>query len=165
MHKRIIGLLLAILLVGMAAFATAEGVTIVAPIDYTGVWVKFPAEGFQLYIPEGWYVVQGDDFDGVVMTDQTTAYRMSIETQEGDGLTMDAVLDAFLSVPSFEGVGLMYFGNIPFVSYDMPGADMFGAVTLSADNSRAYFFKFTPYTDPAFSTLAVKILASLRPVE
>lgn len=160
-----LALLLLLLAVCLPVTSLAQGEmpVLVAPVDYKGVWLSFAAEGFQLYVPDGWYLVQDEGFNGLIITDPTAVWRMSIETFDGEGMTMDGVYEMFRDTPTFKGVGILYFGDIPFVSYDMPDANMFGAVTLAADGSRAYFFKFTPYGNDAFSQLAIKILSTLRP--
>lgn len=154
------------LLVGiLPAWAEPQApVTISATIDYPGAWVSFPAENFRLFIPSDWYVVQTEETESVILMNGTKQQVMWIDVVAGEGYTMDGLLAAFSQAEGFESVAAVYFNEVPFVRYLLPDDDMFGAITMAADGTRVFFFKFSPLGDEAFSVLATKIMASLSPI-
>lgn len=145
--------------------ACAEtGTALEVEIDYEGSWVNFEQERFRLYLPSGWMLVDSEDAAFVVVS-ADLKQAMWIDVFAADGMTIDGVLESFQEEKAFTGVRAVYFNGVAFVCYTSVTNDLFGALTMSADGSTLYFFKFIPASDEGLGVLATKIMSSLTPME
>lgn len=137
---------------------------IAAEIDYEGAWLTLADQGFALYMPLGWAIGASGETDTVALVDPDTGRSMWIERMQSQTPFVLAEIEkAFAEASGLEDVAVVHFGEIPFITYTAPAEDMFGAITLSADHAAAYFFKFKPLSDTAYTALSLKIMATLRP--
>lgn len=153
--KKIAALLLSLLCL-MSAVAFAEDSAPTPEIEYEGTWKQVRDFGFQLYLPNDW-VLFTDEPDFMAGTQDATRYFW-VETYESEGYSVDDVLLEFSQL--YPDAQLMAFSEARFATFSVAKADIYCGVTLSKDESKLYFFKFSPARDDAFISLAQQILSS-----
>ena len=159
--KKVLALALLLLLFCTPALATN---TIVV-IDYEGAWVPVESHGFQLYLPIDWVLFEpeGDEIFSAGTADVSS--YMAVEVYRNTGYTLQSIETELSAAKGYRNVRSRVFNGVPCVLYEFPGEDMFGAVAMSDDALNAYFFKFSPYGNDAFTHLADQIMSSLYPLE
>ncbi len=155
--KRKLALMLTLAMLCAACAVPAVAAT---NFSYEGIWAYFEDLGFSMYLPKAWMRFQPED-DSYVFGSEDGANRMVVTLMEVPASTMEDVLADFSTAEGYENVTTVMFGKTPFVIYEYPQADVFGAVTLSEDGALAYYFKFFPNSDQQFGVVAGEIMASL----
>lgn len=150
-------LLLTLMLVCAGMTAVAEETTI--EITYDGTYVESEEYGFKVYLPSEWNVYEDDDYYLYVGNVEETQY-MAIQVFEAEGEELMSIAEDVAADEGIGGVAAMTINGIPFVLYEAPDQNFFGAFTNTEDNVYCIHFIFTPY-DEEFTDLATQIMASV----
>lgn len=162
--KKLLRLVLSSLLCALTALgglALAEEIPQVAvDIAFEGSYAEWPEHNLKILLPSDWRMLEntegffaaGNDDDSQVIELEVFA---SVDT------TMEALYTEFSGDLDFADVQLIAFNGIPFVIYTVPSENLFGALTISAQQDFMYFFRFYPADDEAFGNLAIQIMSTL----
>ncbi len=161
--KKLMSLLLALVLSFgcIAAMAEAE-----APANaaFEGTWVQFE-DGFEVYLPSDWLVLEvtQDMIDSGIfyaVSSPDGARSMQVAWAESvDAATAEDVKAQLEG--AYQGVEILNFNGVDFVSYDDTANDCAGIAALDP-NGGMFLFNFYPASDEAFGPVAVTIATSIR---
>lgn len=168
MRRSLVCALLLVCLLAWAGSALAgeamPGEQVVVETGYAGDWYWFADFQFGLLLPQTWQPVAAGDEIYFMAVDQSGKQALWVELYASQGNSMDTVLEDLAAIPGFSAVEGVYYNKVPFVRYTATEGNLLGFVTLTAKEDILLFFKFLPSDDPALQDLAMRIMATVSPV-
>lgn len=157
------------MLFSCAAFAEEEVIVNIEDL-YEGVWVPFEDDGFEIYLPSEWLIVELTEEEiaqsGIyfMVASEDGAYTASVAWQALEAEVDLAGLEASLAA-GYPGAQIIATGNIESVCFADGENDMLGFALLDQEDLGMYLFCFTPASDADMQLLATMIMTSIRPIE
>ena len=160
--KKLFALALCLLmLLGMTAVATAEGIESL----FDGVWVQFE-DGFEIYLPADWYAVECTE----EMNAQGIFYMAGTEdmsytcTLAWNALEEDCTIEELQAAMAtvYPDAEVVEVNGVALVAYADTENNLMNCVALDAAEPGFYLFTFSPLDDEDFVNLAACIAASIR---
>lgn len=166
MMRKTISLTLLLCCLLSAASAGAEMLAI--DIDIAADWgtpALLEEHGIQLTIPSAWQpeTPQGRLIYAAGNFDAGEMMGLTLDAVQPDA-TLEQASEALLSIVGTTGVEQFVINGTPYIIYETPDEDVFGAFTLLEDRSALLHFVFTPLTE-AMQDEALLVLARLQRIE
>lgn len=152
--KKWLALILALILLPLLPAALAEDDV---EANYEGSWVSLGSSGYQCYLPIQWAAAAKKGDECFATASKNPAMRLGVISEENQ-LTIESILATLASREGNSGVRVVSYNGRTFITYKASDGAL-GAVTLSGDGSRAFWFTFTS----GDSGLFAKILNSFAP--
>lgn len=158
-------LLLATVLVAAAGYAqAADGEPLAVQVTFDGEYWEFEDYNFKIMLPTDWVEAELENVDFVLVSpDESQLVGIHAEASEGE--TLETIVEQFLLDEAYENVASVFFNDIPFVLYNNPENNLFGAFTLTDDGTELISIIFSPMSNPGISELAMQIMASIVPLD
>mgnify|MGYP000847473576 CR=1 FL=1 len=161
--KKLMSLLLVLALSFGCVAAMAE-TEAPANAAFEGTWVQFE-DGFEVYLPSDWLVLEvtQDMIDsGIFYAVSSPDGARSMQVAWAESVDAATAEDVKVQLEgSYEGVEILNFNGVDFVSYSDSVNDCTGIAALDP-NGGMFMFNFFPASDEAFGPVAVTIATSIR---
>ncbi len=182
MKKSLVWVLtLALLCCSLAA--VAETASTEAGFSFEGVWVEFAEENVKLYLPTEWIdlLPTAEQHEESVRTEtehnghthengpiayyglQEGGQLLILSVHPGDGSTLETMLEAMRPAEDVTNAAIVTLGGFSFLTYQIDGMNMYGALAISADGEHIYDFVFSPTGDETVAR-ATQILSSFSAI-
>lgn len=133
-------------------------------ITFDGAWVQFSAYGFQLYMPKHWVYVKDQPGAYALFLGNDASHWMQINLRDPKNMTMETIQAELGKSSLYHNVALVKINAVPFIVYEVPKNNRFGAVAMTLDGANLIDFVFSPLDDEAFGALTLEIMASISPI-
>lgn len=162
--KKILALILC-LLMALSLTAVAETPAVAIEDLYEGAWVKFE-DGFELYLPAGWYeheCTEEMNAKGIFYMAGTEdlSYSCTLSWQPLEKDCTIAELQAEL-VSVYPNANVVEVNGVGLVAWADAETNMLICVALDATEPGFYMFAFSPADDEDFQVLASLIASTIR---
>ncbi len=148
------------------ASSGAEPETVEVDITFEGAYLPFEEYNFELMLPNRWFVFEADNPAIRFMAGTEDQGRLFwLEVYESGGEALETLAAALAASDQYANASEVSFNGVPFLRYDRPDINAFGALTVAGDSGFVYFFTFYPKDDAAFGALATQIMSSVRALE
>lgn len=164
--KKIFALMIALMMILSCAAFAEESVNVEAL--YEGTWITFPDDGFELYLPNDWIVIELPEEvleTGIYYAIASPDGAMTVQVAWGqlDALVDAAALHADIST-AYPSAQLLTMGETEMVCFANADADILAFAMPDPADPGMYVFNFTPASSEELQVLATMIMTSMRPI-
>ena len=165
--KKFFALIIALMMLTCTAFA--EEAFNIEDL-YEGEWIHFEDDGFEMYLPSDWLVLEIDQetlensgiYYAVASPDGSCTFQLAWSQMETPTDLTALLADIQTVYPEAAQVSML---NIETICYADVEADILAFAVLDEADQGVFFFNFTPASNEDMVTLATLMMNSITPVE